>query len=83
MNAISPNAASSGERSPSPSCSAVGLRTATAQFETPRIITPSSTACPPSGASRWAVSGLSAGASCAAVTDCSRKSPLVSDRDSG
>ena len=31
-----------------------GLRTATAQVETPRIITPSSTAWPPTGASRWA-----------------------------
>ncbi len=29
-----------------------GLRTATAQWRTPRIITPSSTAWPPSGASR-------------------------------
>ncbi len=28
-------------------CSAGGLRTATAQLQTPRIITPSSTACPP------------------------------------
>jgi hypothetical protein len=27
-----------------------GLRTATAQFEGPRIITPSRTACPPMGA---------------------------------
>ena len=31
-----------------------GVRTATAQTETPRIITPSSTACPPTGASRLA-----------------------------
>ena len=31
-----------------------GLRTATAQVETPRIITPSSTAWPPTGASREA-----------------------------
>src|SRR3954454_22351975 len=51
---ISPRAASSGS-SPSPSsCSGSGLRTATAQVETPRIITPSSTAWPPTGASRWA-----------------------------
>jgi hypothetical protein len=44
---ISPSAASFGSR-PSPwcasSCSGVGLRTATAHVETPRIITPSSTA---------------------------------------
>ena len=56
LTSISPSAASSGERSPSASCSAVGLRTATAQLETPRIITPSSTACPPTGASRRAFS---------------------------
>ena len=43
-------------RSSSCSCSGVGLRTATAQCATPRIITPSSTACPPTGASRWAFS---------------------------
>src|SRR5438477_8606670 len=33
------------------SVSPSGLRTATAQVETPRIITPSRTACPPTGAS--------------------------------
>src|SRR5829696_8442553 len=41
-----------------------GLRTATAQVETPRIITPSSTACPPTGASRLATrapSGMRSG----------------------
>ena len=38
------------------SISPSGLRTATAQVETPRIITPSSTACPPTGASRCACS---------------------------
>src|SRR3954471_6939815 len=62
---ISPRAASSGS-SPSPSsCSGSGLRTATAQVETPRIITPSSTAWPPTGASRWAQRrpGASPGAS--------------------
>ena len=57
---ISPSAASCGERSPSASCSALGLRTATAQLETPRIITPSSTAWPPTGASRCALSSPSA-----------------------
>ena len=36
------------------SISPSGFRTATAQVETPRIITPSSTACPPIGASREA-----------------------------
>ena len=36
-----------------------GVRTATAQIETPRIITPSSTACPPTGASRLATSAPS------------------------
>ena len=42
-----------------------GLRTATAQVETPRIITPSSTAWPPTGASRLATgspSGIRASA---------------------
>ena len=41
-----------------------GVRTATAQTETPRIITPSSTACPPTGASRLATrapSGMRSG----------------------
>src|SRR5215211_1834802 len=52
---ISPSAASSGSRPSSPSCSGRGLRTATAQVETPRIITPSSTACPPTGASFCAI----------------------------
>src|SRR5215210_3375856 len=52
---ISPSAASSGSRPSSPSCSGSGLRTATAQVETPRIITPSSTACPPTGASFCAI----------------------------
>src|SRR5258708_16304563 len=59
LTSISPSAGSSGERSSSLSCSAVGLRTATAQLRTPRIITPSSTACPPTGASRCAVSSPS------------------------
>src|SRR4051794_35320428 len=49
---ISPSAASVGSRwCPSASCSGEGLRTATAHVETPRIITPSSTAWPPIGAS--------------------------------
>ena len=52
---ISPSAASSGSRPSSPICSGSGLRTATAQVETPRIITPSSTACPPTGASFCAI----------------------------
>ena len=46
------------------STSPAGLRTATAQVETPRIITPSSTACPPTGASRLATrapSGMRSG----------------------
>ena len=42
------------------SCSGVGLRTATAQVETPRIITPSSTAWPPTGRSRGASIGARA-----------------------
>src|ERR1700759_4130998 len=37
------------------SSSTAGLRTATAHVVMPRIITPSSTACPPTGASREAV----------------------------
>src|SRR5436305_1659791 len=44
---------STGPSSPS---AGAGLRTATAQVETPRIITPSRTAWPPTGASRWATS---------------------------
>jgi len=44
VTSISPRAPSEGSSSPSSSCSEVGLRTATAQVETPRIITPSSTA---------------------------------------
>ncbi len=51
LTSISPSAACPSERPPSLSCSADGLRTATAQWETPRIITPSSTACPPTGGS--------------------------------
>src|SRR5436190_18242688 len=39
--------------------SGVGLRTPTAQVETPRIITPSRTAWPPTGASRCATSSPS------------------------
>ena len=39
--------------------SGVGRRTATAQVETPRIITPSSTAWPPTGLSRAAISAPS------------------------
>ena len=57
---ISPLAPSRGSsRSSDSSCSAEGLRTATAHVETPRIITPSSTAWPPTGASRWAMSAPS------------------------
>ena len=41
---ISPFAASPDSIAPSAICSGSGLRTATAQCETPRIITPSSTA---------------------------------------
>ena len=40
------------------SISPSGLRTATAQVETPRIITPSSTAWPPTGASRLATGAV-------------------------
>ena len=50
---ISPRAASRGSSRPSsPIWSGAGLRTATAHVETPRIITPSRTAWPPTGASR-------------------------------
>src|SRR3954451_7556747 len=41
------------------SSSGLGSRTATAQVEMPRIITPSSTACPPTGLSRAAISAPS------------------------
>ena len=63
---ISPSAASPGSswRPPS-SCSGSGMRTATAHVETPRIITPSSTACPPTGRSRPATRGSGAGSRCA------------------
>src|SRR5687768_9709032 len=50
-------------------CSADGLRTATAHVETPRIITPSRTACPPTGASRCALIRPSASTwGCGSVT---------------
>ena len=51
MTSISPLAPSFESGPPAASCSAEGLRTATAQVEMPRIITPSSTAWPPMGAS--------------------------------
>jgi len=54
---ISPSAASSDcSLRPPVTCSGAGARTATAHVETPRIITPSSTAWPPTGASRAAIS---------------------------
>ena len=49
------------------------MRTATAQVETPRIITPSSTAWPPTGASRLATSapsGMRSGSAPLAETVC-------------
>ena len=68
----SPASAAPGGASPrrpaaprSPRSAPSGLRTATAQVETPRIITPSSTAWPPTGASRLATgrpSGIRASA---------------------
>ncbi len=55
---ISPRAASPEAMWRPPAiCSGAGARTATAHVETPRIITPSSTAWPPTGASREATSG--------------------------
>src|SRR4051794_26889174 len=72
------------------SMSPAGFRTATAQVETPRIITPSRTACPPTGASRFATglpSGIRAGASCgrpfisgapsAVTSSCGAPSPAL------
>src|SRR3954451_5127772 len=50
---------STGPNVPSGTSSGAGLRTATAHVETPRIITPSRTAWPPTGASRWATSSPS------------------------
>src|SRR5579884_18253 len=64
---------------PSASCGAPsggGLRTARAHVRTPRIITPSSTAWPPMGASRKAVSGAPARAS----SDATRPAPSVIGR---
>ena len=55
---------------PSAICSGAGARTATAHVETPRIITPSSTACPPSAASREATSGGAVGASSGRSGSC-------------
>src|SRR5213078_2052033 len=46
------------------------LRTATAQVDTPRIITPSSTAWPPTGASRCAISAPSERRSAAGTAVC-------------
>src|SRR3954451_24498072 len=63
------------------SMSPSGFRTATAQVETPRIITPSRTACPPTGASRLATglpSGIRAGASCGPPFSSGAPSPLTS-----
>ena len=54
ITSISPFAPSFESAPPSASCSAEGLRTATAQVEMPRIMTPSRTAWPPIGASRVA-----------------------------
>src|SRR6266516_4719485 len=51
------------------SISSSGLRTATAQVETPRIITPSSTAWPPTGASRLAT-GIPSGIRASARRGC-------------
>src|SRR3954451_2177215 len=50
------------------SISPSGLRTPTAHVETPRIITPSSTACPPTGASRCACSAGRGGAAVSVLT---------------
>ena len=58
ITSISPFAPSLESGPPSASCSAEGLRTATAQVEMPRIITPSSTAWPPMGASLVASLGF-------------------------
>ena len=59
ITSISPFAPSFESAPPSASCSADGLRTATAHVEMPRIITPSSTAWPPIGASLVASRSLS------------------------
>ena len=58
-----------------------GLREATAQVETPRIITPSSTAWPPTGASR-PPHGLPSGISSGAVTGAARSRALPWLRES-
>src|SRR3954452_23598713 len=55
LTAISPSGASSSASPSGRICSGSGSRTATAQGEAPRIITPSSTACPPTGASFCAI----------------------------
>src|SRR5215217_7750256 len=59
ITSMSPFAPSFESAPPASSCRAEGLRTATAQVEMPRIITPSSTAWPPIGASVVASRGRS------------------------
>ena len=78
---ISPSAGVVGSRWPSASCSCsgVGLRTATAQVEMPRIITPSSTAWPPTGASRWAISSPS-GMRTGSAADCDARGAVACTR---
>src|SRR5829696_8285863 len=80
VTSMSPFAPSFESAPPAASCSAEGLRTATAQVETPRIITPSSTAWPPIGAS-LAATGLPSGIGPAwgSAPFCPPPSALLSD----
>src|SRR2546421_3639625 len=73
---ISPWAPCSGSSLPSCRSAGTGFRTATAQVEMPRIITPSSTAWPPTGASRWAISSPS-GIRTGSAADCDARGAVA------
>ena len=73
ITSISPFAPSFESAPPAASCSADGLRTATAQVEMPRIITPSSTAWPPIGRVLGGLPQVSS--SCPIVSAVSRYAP--------
>src|SRR3954470_6086361 len=74
--AVAPVAPCADGGAPPTGAADAGLRTATAHVETPRIITPSSTACPPTGASRCAM-GAPSGRRVCSVTGGRRVLPLA------
>src|SRR4051794_1874317 len=77
---MSPLAPSWESGPPASHCSGEGLRTATAQVDTPRIITPSSTAWPPMGASfgAWCAAEAAAPAPLSETFSGALTSPIVS-----